>query len=204
MERRVAARLRTSGLGLDALTARVAARLRDVPRFADLGCGAGELLARRPGIGLDCSGAALRGGGSGPRVRGDVENLPFADGRLDVATLLLVLHYLESPGRALAEAARVLRPGGRLIVADRLASPEIPEAVERLRNPGLRRLFRPGELEEAVETAGLRLWDVEPLEESVPLDAWLAGTEPRFDLELRSALPDRVRLELRVVEARKP
>jgi ubiquinone/menaquinone biosynthesis C-methylase UbiE len=44
--------------------------------------------------------------------------LPLADGTLDVAVLALVLHYLPAPERALGEAARVLRPGGRLLVLD--------------------------------------------------------------------------------------
>jgi ArsR family transcriptional regulator len=52
--------------------------------------------------------------------RGDLEALPVQDGELDVATLLLVLHHLPDPGAALREAARALRPGGRLVIADML------------------------------------------------------------------------------------
>jgi ArsR family transcriptional regulator len=50
--------------------------------------------------------------------RGDLEQLPVDDDELDVAVLFLVLHYIVEPARALAEAARALRPGGRLLVVD--------------------------------------------------------------------------------------
>ena len=41
-----------------------------------------------------------------------------ADGELDLAVLSLVLHHLPEPGKALAEAARALAPGGRVLVVD--------------------------------------------------------------------------------------
>jgi SAM-dependent methyltransferase len=43
-----------------------------------------------------------------------------ADAELDAATLLLVLHHVPDPAAALAEAARALKPGGRLLIADML------------------------------------------------------------------------------------
>jgi SAM-dependent methyltransferase len=49
---------------------------------------------------------------------GTLEALPLDDGSLDVALIFLVLHHVVEPARALAEAARVLRPGGRLLVVD--------------------------------------------------------------------------------------
>jgi ArsR family transcriptional regulator len=52
--------------------------------------------------------------------RGELEELPIQDGELDAATLLLVLHHLPEPAQALAEAARALHPGGRLLIADML------------------------------------------------------------------------------------
>jgi ArsR family transcriptional regulator len=52
--------------------------------------------------------------------RGELEALPIVDAALDAATLLLVLHHLPDPVEALAEAARVLRPGGRLLISDML------------------------------------------------------------------------------------
>jgi ubiquinone/menaquinone biosynthesis C-methylase UbiE len=52
--------------------------------------------------------------------RGELEALPIADGELDAATLILVLHHLPDPAAALAEAHRVLKTRGRLVIADML------------------------------------------------------------------------------------
>ncbi|MBU6268731.1 MAG: metalloregulator ArsR/SmtB family transcription factor [Sphingomonadales bacterium] len=51
-------------------------------------------------------------------VQGDFTALPFAAAAFDTVTLHQVLHYAQDPGRVLAEAARVLAPGGRLAVVD--------------------------------------------------------------------------------------
>lgn len=98
----------------------------------DLGCGTGELteaLAAGAGqvIAVDDSEAMLtaargrlNGRGNVELRQGRVESLPIADGELDAATLVLVLHYLTDPATAIREAARALRPGGRLLVVDML------------------------------------------------------------------------------------
>ncbi|MXX69214.1 MAG: metalloregulator ArsR/SmtB family transcription factor [Gemmatimonadales bacterium] len=49
---------------------------------------------------------------------GKLESLPVDDGELDLAVLMLVLHFTVEPGRVLAEAARALAPNGRLLVLD--------------------------------------------------------------------------------------
>jgi ArsR family transcriptional regulator len=96
----------------------------------DLGCGTGQLtvslapLVNRV-IAVDESPAMLKAARA--RVegldqvdlrRGELEALPIEDGALDVAIIALVLHYVEEPGVALREAARVLRPEGRLLLVD--------------------------------------------------------------------------------------
>jgi SAM-dependent methyltransferase len=98
----------------------------------DLGCGTGHVAAALAPyvanvIAVDRSGemlqAAKRRVRDLPNVtvkRGELESLPIADQELDAATLLLVLHHLPDPAAALAEAARVLKPGGRLVIADML------------------------------------------------------------------------------------
>jgi ArsR family transcriptional regulator len=98
----------------------------------DLGCGTGQLTEVvapyvRQVIGVDSSAdmldaARLRVGGARnvDLRQGELESLPIAEGELDAAMLSLVLHYSPSPGRALAEVSRVLRPAGRVLVVDML------------------------------------------------------------------------------------
>jgi len=50
--------------------------------------------------------------------RGDLYALPFPNESFDLAIMHLVLHYLATPLSAIRESARVLRPGGRLLIAD--------------------------------------------------------------------------------------
>jgi ubiquinone/menaquinone biosynthesis C-methylase UbiE/DNA-binding transcriptional ArsR family regulator len=98
----------------------------------DLGAGTGTVSAAlapfvRRVIAIDNSAAMLHaarrrlhGVGNVEIQRGELEALPLQDGSLDAATLMLVLPYLPQPERALSEAARVLKPGGRLLIADLL------------------------------------------------------------------------------------
>lgn len=97
---------------------------------ADLGCGTGqvaELLAPFVAqvIAVDESAAMLAAARKRLRdqenviVReGDLASLPIDDESLDAALLFLVLHYTAEPADVLAEAYRVLKPGGRLLIVD--------------------------------------------------------------------------------------
>src|SRR5690606_25189439 len=49
---------------------------------------------------------------------GDIEQVPLPDDRYDLAFLSQALHHARHPERAVAEACRILKPGGRLIVLD--------------------------------------------------------------------------------------
>src|SRR5262245_31389487 len=98
----------------------------------DLGCGTGQMTsALAPFVGrviaVDASAAMLHAAkrrlqdfDNVELRRGDLEALPIDDGRLDAATLALVLHHITDPAKALAEVARVLKRGGRLVVVDML------------------------------------------------------------------------------------
>lgn len=135
-------------LGLDA--GAIEAALLDalppsVEHLLDIGTGTGRLLelladrARRA-LGVDASREMLalararlseRGLAERCSVRlADMYRLPLADARFDVVTMQMVLHYAEDPAAALAEAARVLAPGGSLLVLD-LASHDRAEVLSR-------------------------------------------------------------------------
>jgi ArsR family transcriptional regulator len=102
----------------------------DAWTVGDLGCGTGELAAAlapfvRRVVAVDASrhmlAAAKRRVGDLVNVElrhGELEALPLEDGELDAAVIFLVLHYVPDPARALAEVARVLKPGGKLLVVD--------------------------------------------------------------------------------------
>jgi ArsR family transcriptional regulator len=96
----------------------------------DLGCGTGQVshwlapFSERI-IAVDSSKEMLKAARerlAGQRHielrQGPLEKLPISNGELDVALLMLVLHHLPEPKRALAEAARTLKPGGRLLILD--------------------------------------------------------------------------------------
>ena len=141
---------------------------KPVRHHIDLGTGTGSLLRlfagqARQSVGLDQSRdmlsiARLNLENAGLRhvqVRqGDIYALPFGDGAADFVTLHQVLHFLDDPARALAEAARSLEPGGRLLIAD-----FAPHDLEQLRTEHAhRRLGIAAEHMAAwLQRAGLRL-----------------------------------------------
>lgn len=57
-------------------------------------------------------------------VDGDAVALPFADGQFDAVVFVTVLGEVGDPGKALREAARVLRPTGRVLVAEQMGDPD--------------------------------------------------------------------------------
>jgi ubiquinone/menaquinone biosynthesis C-methylase UbiE len=98
----------------------------------DLGCGTGHLAAALAPfvhrvVAVDESAEMLRSATQRARElpniqlrKGTLEELPVADGELDAALLVLVLHHTGDPARVLADARRTLRSGGRLLVVDML------------------------------------------------------------------------------------
>jgi ArsR family transcriptional regulator len=98
----------------------------------DLGCGTGQVSAALAPfvarvIAIDGSAAMLQSAKRRVQAfdnvelrRGDLEELPVDDGRLDAAMLTLVLHHVPEPDKALAEVARVVKPGGRIVLVDML------------------------------------------------------------------------------------
>jgi len=98
----------------------------------DLGCGTGQVSAALAPfvarvIAVDASAAMLQaakkrlhGFDNVELRRGELESLPIDDARIDCATLMLVLHHVPEPEKALADVGRVVKPGGRVILVDML------------------------------------------------------------------------------------
>ena len=134
----------------------------------DLGTGTGRILElfadeMERGVGIDLSADMLavaranleRAGVRNATVRqGDIYNLALPRDAFDVVIIHQVLHFLEDAPRAIKEAARVLRPGGRLLVVD-----FDPHDLEFLREQHAhRRLgFAPEIMESWLTQAGLSL-----------------------------------------------
>jgi len=92
-------------------------------RLIDCGCGTGANVALLAPHGrafaFDLSGFGARRAGQrsgGPVVRADITRIPFADATFDIATSFDVFQCLERDGDAIAEMARLLKPGGTAVL----------------------------------------------------------------------------------------
>jgi ubiquinone/menaquinone biosynthesis C-methylase UbiE len=155
---------------------RQAARLDRHSRALDVACGPGivvEALARDAGAVVGCditpemlakaeqrsASAAL----SNVRfVPGRAEALPFEDAEFDVVVSRSALHHFLDPAATIREMARVIKPGGRMVTVDVMASEDAAEAalhnaLEILRDPSHVRMLPRSELQKHLENAGLRI-----------------------------------------------
>lgn len=142
-------------------------------RLLDVGCGDGTLIcaaAARGAMvaGIDADPAMLaaarqrmaRAGLEAALREGRVEELPFPDASFDVVASVTVLCFVGDAGRALREMARVLRPGGRLVIGE-LGRWSTWAALRRVRGWlgsttwRAARFRTPGELRTLVQQAGL-------------------------------------------------
>ena len=154
----------------------------------DLGTGTGRMLELlsplyEHAVGIDASPSMLavaranldRAGIANAQVRlGDIYNLPLPRDAFDVVTIHQVLHYLDDPERALGEAARVLRPGGRMLIVD-----FAPHDLEFLREEHAhRRLgFAEDQVRQWIEARGLaldRVVDLPGPRNKLKVTMWLA------------------------------
>ena len=159
--------------------------------LVDLGTGTGrilELFSPRAAhaLGFDLNHDMLayarmkleRAGLNHAQVRhGDLYNLPLADGAADAVVLHQVLHFLDDPAAAINEAARLLAPGGKLLVVD-----FAPHELEFLRDEfAHRRLgFARDQLDRWLKGAGLKLAESRDLspdlgEGKLTVSLWLAA-----------------------------
>jgi ubiquinone/menaquinone biosynthesis C-methylase UbiE len=159
----------------------------------DLACGAGvvaEFMAGqvRQVTGVDLTPAALQkavaltwaaGRTNIGFLLGDVASLPFLDASFDLVTCTAAFHHFDRPEQALAEAARVLRTGGRFCAIDATTSEvwwqrERHQQMERLRDPSHTTNLTPSTWRRLAQKAGLEVtWmDVAPSHRD--LEEWLA------------------------------
>ncbi|MBM3525509.1 MAG: class I SAM-dependent methyltransferase, partial [Alphaproteobacteria bacterium] len=103
---------------------------------------------------------------------GDMYRLPWPSPSFDAITIHQVLHFADDPGAAIAEAARVMRPGGKLVIVD-----FAPHQVEILRRDHAhRRLgFTDSEVTTWLDEAGLRPGPIDRLPgEALTVAIWAA------------------------------
>ena len=139
-------------------------------RMLDVGCGTGAASRSAAAVagcvvGIDLSpemiGKATRLADGIANVRfevADAEHIPFADGEFTAALCSNSFHHYPDPQRAVREMARVLAPGGRLVIGDACAdlmSARLADRILRVVEPGHVRLYRSAELGSFVQGAGL-------------------------------------------------
>ena len=138
----------------------------------DIGTGTGRMLELFGGradhaVGIDRSSEMLRLARAKLADRdvelrqADLYALPLGDGAADVAVLHHVLHFAQAPAAAISEAARVLGPGGRLLIAD--FAPHDREEL-RARDAHVRLGFGDDQIAAWFNGAGLQIARVETLE----------------------------------------
>ena len=100
---------------------------------------------------------------------GNAAELPFADAAFDAVVTRLSVHHFDRPGRVMSEIFRVLRAGGRFVIADVISSEvpaeaELQNAIEILRDPSHVRMLPGSELTSLIKDAGFAVesqatWD---------------------------------------------
>jgi ubiquinone/menaquinone biosynthesis C-methylase UbiE len=149
-----------------------ALHLRGDERLLDVGCGTGTFLQKlqrdHPGLklhGIDPSDQMLKVarrkcGHSVAFEKGDAGRLPYPESQFDAVTSISALHFFPDGGRAVAEMARVLQPGGRIVITDWCADflPMRLFAVwQRWRKAPLGHIHRVAELRQLMEATGLAI-----------------------------------------------
>jgi len=215
-EQYLSSAVHAAGADLERITARVTA---SAPvRVLDLGCGAGhasyaaargeaaEVVAydlASPMLALVDSQARARGHEQVRTVRGSADSLPFADAAFGMVVTRYSAHHWLDVRRALGEAARVLTPGGTLIVIDVLA-PEnalldtVLQTVELLRDLSHVRDYRESEWLTLLGASGFSTQNTERWKLHMEFAGWIdrIGTPPQRAAAIKvvlDALPGEAR-----------
>lgn len=144
--------------------------------------------------------AAGRGITNAVFQEGAAESLPFADASFDLVTCRIAPHHFLSVPKFLTETGRVLKLGGRFVLADTTVPDDVPEAadwqnrVEAVRDPSHVRNYTPGEWRQMAEAAGLTVTEcrADGGGITIPLSDWLikAGCTPAQSAEVRRAFAE--------------
>jgi len=167
----------------------LALRLTPAITIADLGAGEGlisQLLARRAErvwcidnsprmveVGTDL--AAKNGLANLTYKLGDIESVPLSDASVDLAILSQALHHAQHPQKAVAEAHRILKPGGQILILD-LKAHTFEKARELYADVWLG--FKESELHAFLQKAGFQQLDVTAVAKET--------SEPHFETLLAS------------------
>jgi len=189
--------MQTRAVEAELLAEMVAAKKSDWA--VDLACGTGALalaFARRVRwiMGLDLTPAMLAVAERTARdanarniafALGNAQDIPFADGSLDLALSSYALHHVPEAGRVISEMARVLKRGGRAGIIDIFAqedprSGEMHDRIERVRDPSHVRTLARSEFALLFAGNHLRITGAHVQEHPVTFDRWMhnAGREP--------------------------
>ena len=141
-------------------------------------------------------------------LRGDVRSMPFPDGTFDVLTCRRAPHHFPDLDLALKEMARVLRPGGVMVIDDRSVPDDVEVAdtmnlLDLLHDPSHVREYSAREWREALLRAGLHLEKVREYRRHLPLTTLTWNAEPEDAIEIErvvASLPGTLRERMSVEE----
>jgi ubiquinone/menaquinone biosynthesis C-methylase UbiE len=162
-------------------------------RVLDVACGPGIVAESLVGVAREIVGVdatpemvalsreRLRRAGASDASfhEGAAEALPFPEGSFDAVVTRLSLHHLPRVSAAIAEMRRVLRAGGRLVVADVVspgddADAALHNALEKLRDPTHVRMLGPDEIPALLRAASLEPIDTQTWEQEREFGEWAA------------------------------
>ncbi len=131
----------------------------------------------------------------------DAENIPYPDATFDLVTCRVAPHHFADAFKFVQESARVLKPGGLLLVQDHLnpdddKAAEYLEAFERLRDPSHNRVFNSYEWQGLYLDAGLTVEHWERISREASFVKWVERQECPPEV--------RERLEIMIIQAPDP
>jgi fatty acid CoA ligase FadD36 len=129
--------------------------------------------------------------------RGDAARLPFLDSSFSLVVTRFSLHQVAEPEPVLSELVRVCRAGGRVVVADLVARPDLPgdpDRVERLRDPSHAAMLTAETIVRLLTSAGADATAVDVFDVERPVRTWLE--QSRTPTDVAAAVEAELRQEL--------